>query len=182
VFLTLPAWILGALALIVTIVGILALPFWIVLFPIAVCVAAAGGYFAIAQSVGEWVARQRLASLDWVRVSNPYSTMVAGVGALGLWFVASNLIQMVGFLGFVSALLAVFGGMITAAAVFVGFGAVLLTRGGRRPAYADAGTYWDDPWEEDLGFGGSAPTPPPSTPTGGPAGADAPRPGGEAEG
>ena len=39
-FLTLPAWILGALGLIVSIVCILALPFWIVLFPIAVCFAA----------------------------------------------------------------------------------------------------------------------------------------------
>jgi hypothetical protein len=167
-FLTLPAWILGALGLIVTIVGILALPFWIVLFPIAVCLAAALGYLAVAQSIGEWVARQRLAKLDWVRVSNPYTTIVAGVGALMMWFVASNVIQFVGFLGFVSVLLAVFGGLVTTAAVLIGFGAVLLTRGGRQPAYAGGGSYWNDPWDEDLGFGGSAP--PPHTPTSAPTG------------
>ena len=99
--------------------------------------------------------------------SNPYSTIVAGVGALGIWFVASNLIQIVGFLGFVSVLLAVFGGLVTAAAVLIGFGAVLLTRGGQQAAYAGGGSYWRDPWDEDLGFGGSAPVDtPPATPTG----------------
>jgi hypothetical protein len=166
-FLTIPAWILGALALIVTIVGILALPFWIVLFPIAVCLGLAVGYLAVAQSVGEWVARQRLANFDWVRVSNPYSTIVAGVGALSMWFVISNLVQIVGFLGFVSVLLAVFGGMVTTAAVMIGFGAVLLTRGGRQPADPRGG-YWRDPWDDDLGFGGSA------VPTGDAAASDRP--------
>jgi hypothetical protein len=164
-FLTLPAWILGALGLIVTIVGILALPFWIVLFPVAVCLALAVGYLAVAQSVGEWVARQRLSKLDWVRVSNPYSTIVAGVGALSMAFVFSNLIQMFGFLGVLSVLLAVFGGLVTGAAVLVGFGAVLLTRGGRQPAYADGG-YWSDPWDGDIGFGGSRTPTSPATPTG----------------
>jgi len=85
------------------------------------------------------------------------------VGALSLAFLGSNLFQMIGFLGFVSVLLAVFGGLVTAAAVLIGFGAVLLTRGGRRPAYAD-GSYWSDPWDEDLGFGGSA-APRPASPT-----------------
>jgi hypothetical protein len=55
-------------------------------------------------------------------------------------------------------LLAVLGGMVTLAALMIGFGAVLLTRGGRQPAYADGGGYWSDPWDDDLGYGGpSAP-------------------------
>ena len=153
-FLTLPAWILGMLGLIVSIVGILALPFWIVLFPIALCLAAGIGYLAVAQGVGEWVAHQRYSRLDWVRIANPYSTVVAGVGALMLSFVASDVIQMVGFLDFVSVLLASFGVMVSAAAVLVGFGSILLTRGGRSAEYAGGGgaSYWGGSWDDDLGW------------------------------
>ena len=161
-FLTLPAWILGGLGLIVSIVGILALPFWIVLFPLAVCLAAGMGYLAVAQGVGEWVSRQHYARLDWVRVSNPYSTVVAGVGALMLAFVAANAIQVVGFLRFVSVLLASCGAMVSVAAALVGFGAVLLTRGGRRAEYAGgAASYWGGAWEDDeVGFGPNDPDAP----------------------
>src|SRR5690606_26208091 len=83
-FLVVPAWVLGCVALVITIVGILAVPFWIVLFPVAVALAAGLGYLAVAQGVGEWVARQRWPRMDWVRVGNPYSTMIAGVGTLML--------------------------------------------------------------------------------------------------
>ena len=110
-----------------------------------------------------------------MRLSNPYSTVVAGVGALSIWFVAANAVQLLGFLGFVSVLLTIFGCMVTAAAVLVGFGAVLLTRGGRRPDYpAEGGAFWGDPWDEDLGFGGSPSTPPSEGPVGGPAEAHGP--------
>lgn len=157
-FLTIPAWLLGGIALVVTIVGILALPFWIVLFPAAIALAMAVGYLAVSQALGEWIARQRYPRLDWVRMSNPYSTMIAGVSVLMLAQLASDLIGAVGFLRFASLLLALLGGLITVAAVLVGFGALLLTRGGRRPEFAGGGgTYWDD----DLGFADSPPRPPP---------------------
>ena len=169
-FLTLPAWILGALGLIVSIVGILALPFWIVLFPIAVCFAAGVGYLAVAQGVGEWVAHQRYPRLDWVRISNPYSTVVAGVGALMLAFVASDAIQLVGFLRFISVLLASCGVMVSVAALLVGFGAILLTRGGRRAEYAGGGTsYWGGSWDDDLGWDPRPPSQPDPDPAAGPA-------------
>lgn len=157
VFFTVPAWVLGALGLVVTIVGILALPFWVVLFPAAVCAALALGYLAIAQSVGEWVARQRLPKLEWVRISNPYSTVIAGVAALAMWFVASDAIRVVGFLGFVSVLLKVIGVLVSVAAALVGLGAVLLTRAGGRPAYAGGASYWEGAWNDVSGDdGGSA--------------------------
>ena len=170
-FLTLPAWILGALGLIVSIVGILALPFWIVLFPIAVCFAAGVGYLAVAQGVGEWVAHQRYPRLDWVRISNPYSTVVAGVGALMLAFVASDAIQLVGFLRFISVLLASCGVMVSVAAVLVGFGAILLTRGGRSAEYAGGGgtSYWGGSWDDDLGWDPRPPSQPHAGPAEGPA-------------
>ena len=106
------------------------------------------------------VARQRWPRFEWVRVSNPYSTVLAGVGALMVWFVASNVIRVLGFLGFLSVLLMGAGGVVTAAATLVGFGAVLLTRGGRWPVPgtpAETGE-WGDPWDDDLEFGSHAPT------------------------
>ena len=173
-FLTLPAWILGALGLIVSIVGILALPFWIVLFPIAVCFAAGVGYLAVAQGVGEWVARQRYPRLDWVRISNPYSTVLAGVGALMLAFVASDAIQLVGFLRFISVLLASCGVLVSVAAVLVGFGAILLTRGGRSAEYAGGGaSYWGGSWNDDLGWDPHPPSQPHQSPAEGPAAGNA---------
>ena len=151
-FLAVPAWILGGLGLIVTIVGILALPFWIVLFPLAVGLAIAIGYLGVAQGVGEWLAGKRYERLAWVRDSNPLTTVIAGVGALMLAFVASNAIETLGFFGFASGLLMAFAVVTTVAALLVGFGAVLLTRGGRRSRYADA-RYGSGPWDDDdLGF------------------------------
>ena len=97
------------------------------------------GYLAVAQGVGEWVAHQRYPRLDWVRISNPYSTVVAGVGALMLAFIASDAIQLLGILRFIAVLLASCGVMVSVAAVLVGFGAILLTRGGRSAEYAGGG-------------------------------------------
>ena len=182
-FLTVPAWILGGIALIVTLVGILALPFWVVLFPMAVCLSIAIGYLGVAQGVGEWLAGKRYEKLAWVRASNPYTTVVAGVGALMLAFVASNAIQMLGFVKFLSGLLGFFGVLTTVVALLVGFGAVLLTRGGRRPRYAGDANYWNDPWDDDdLGYTprwSARPTPSRPDPASGSASAPAdPRPAG----
>ena len=161
-FLVIPVWGLGAVALIITIVGILAVPFWVVLFPIAVMLAIALGYLAVAQQIGEWVARRRYSRLDWVRIANPYSTILAGVSVLMLAFVAARVLGVLSLLGWVSPLLTVLGVLATVAAALVGFGAVLLSRGGTRPEYA-VGTarYWGDGWDDD--FGSSAPPQPPPT-------------------
>jgi hypothetical protein len=56
------------------------------------------------------------------------------------------------FLGFLRGLLAVAGFVVTVAAMQIGFGAVILTRGGRRRDYArDAGRYsTDEAWEAAM--------------------------------
>ncbi len=51
-FLVLPAWLLGCVALAVSVVGIIALPFWALLFPVAVALGAGLGYLAVARNVG----------------------------------------------------------------------------------------------------------------------------------
>jgi len=134
-FLLIPIWILGAVALVVSIVGIPVAIAWLPLFPAAVLVAGIFGYLAVAKNAGEWLADSGYAWTDWVRKSNPVHTILAGLIGLMLAFLAAHVISIVPFFGFLSGLLVFVGVVVTFAAVQVGFGAVLLTRGGRRREY-----------------------------------------------
>jgi len=145
-FLVLPTWVLGSVALVVSVVGIIALPFWLFLFPLAVALAAGLGYFAVARNIGEWVAAQRLSGLDWLRATNTAYAVMAGVGTLVMFSVAANVVGMVPILGILKGLFVTLGTVATFTAVCVGFGAVLLTRAGRRPEFYD-GT---DPFEDEA--------------------------------
>ena len=179
-FLIVPAYVLGMITLVITVVGILAVPFWIALFPAVVALAIALGYLAVALGVGEWVARQRVPKLEWVRLGNPYSTMIAGVGALMLAFLGARVLGAFGLLDILSGLLLVVGVLGTVAAALIGFGAVLMTHGGRRPAYGSAAGYWgEENWDDDLGMGSPPPASPPPPPPPPPQGADAGPTGGE---
>lgn len=136
-FLLIPVWILGMVALAVSIVGIPVLLAWIPLFPVAACAAAGFGYLAAARLVGEWVARQGFRNLDFLRSSNAVHGVVAGLAVLLVPFAAANVVEMGGhWLGFLEGLLVAAGWVAAVTAVAIGFGAVLLTRGGRRPAWS----------------------------------------------
>lgn len=152
-FLAFPAWILGIIALAISIIGIPVLILWVPLFPVAVILAAGMGYIAVARNLGTWVARQRYPFFDWVKIQNPYSVVFGGLLVLSLAFVAASLISIVPFLGVLEGLLITAGVAATAFAVLIGFGAFILTRGGRRPEYwseefftqgATPSTSWDD--------------------------------------
>jgi hypothetical protein len=117
-------------ALAISIIGIPVLLVWIPLFPIAAGLAALLGYLAVARNVGEWVAEQEYRGLEWIRGSNHFYTVVAGIGALMVPCIAANLVRVVG-LGLLQGLLAFVGSMITLVVLAIGLGAVLLTRGGR---------------------------------------------------
>jgi hypothetical protein len=129
-FLLVPLWIVGALALAISIIGIPVLLVWVPFFPIAAGLAALLGYLAVARNVGEWVAEQEYRGLEWIRGSNSFYTVIAGIGALMVPCVASTVVSLLG-LNVLTGLLAFVGSMITLAAAAVGLGAVLLTRGGR---------------------------------------------------
>lgn len=144
-FLVLPAWVLGVIALAVSIIGIPALLIWVPLFPIAVIAAGAVGYIAVARNVGGWVSRQKYPYMDWVRVTNPYSLIFGGVLVLMAPFVAGDVLSIVPFVGALHGLLVAVGVVATTFAVLAGFGAVILTRGGRP----------NELWSDDF-FGGSA--------------------------
>jgi hypothetical protein len=131
-----PAWVLGFVALVVSIVGIPVAIAWLPAFPIAACLAALVGYLSVARNAGEWLADSDLPWTQWIRKSNSLITMVGGLLGLSVLFVASNVVSIVPFLGFLTGLLAVAGIVLTVIAMQIGFGAVIITRGGRRRDYA----------------------------------------------
>jgi hypothetical protein len=148
-FLLLPAWVLGVVLLAVSIVGIPLAIAWIPLFPLAAMLAALVGYIAVARVAGERLADSGYPWTAWIRKSNPILTLVGGLAALLMSFVASDVISIAPFLGPLSGLLFALGVLITVFAVQVGFGAVLLTRAGHRPEYAHAFAA-DAAWEAAM--------------------------------
>jgi hypothetical protein len=134
-FLLLPAWILGFVALIVSIIGIPVAIAWLPLFPMAAALAAIVGYLAVARNAGEWLADSHYPWTGWIRKSNPLITMIGGLLGLMALFVVANVLTVVPFLGFVKGLVLFFAIALTCVAVQIGFGAVLLTRAGRRREY-----------------------------------------------
>ena len=156
-FLVLPVWILGILGLVISILGILVVPFWVVLFPMAVGLAGLVGAVAVATVLGEWVTSRRIQGLERLRPSNAFHTVLAGMALLMLSFMAANVVSMAGSLtGPLHGLLTLLGTLAVVATALVGLGAVLLTRGGARAPGAPppwAGGY-DDSWDDDL-FGES---------------------------
>lgn len=133
-FLTLPAFVLGIIALAVSIIGIPALIAWLPGFPLAVMVALLLGYLAVAHAAGESLAERRFSGAEWFQRSNSYYFLLSGLGLLLAFFIGSAAVSMLGpWLGFVSGLLKFLAVMVTWVAFSIGFGAVLLSRGGTRP-------------------------------------------------
>ncbi len=141
-FLVLPTWILGCVALVASVVGIIALPFWLLLFPVAVALGAGLGYLSVARNVGKWVASRNIRSLEWLRPTNTFYAVTAGIGALLAFPVSASILDIVPFFGFFSGLLATLGTLAIVATLLIGFGAVLLTRAGRQTDFYQG----DDPF------------------------------------
>jgi hypothetical protein len=130
--LLIPIWVVGFVALVVSIIGIPVAIAWAPLFPLAAAAAGVVGYLAVARNTGEWLADSEYRWTHWIRKSNSLMTMVGGLLGLALFSIASNVVSMAPFLGFVEGLLFFAACIVTIAAAEVGFGAVILTRAGRR--------------------------------------------------
>lgn len=137
-FLLIPVWILGLIALLVSIIGIPVAIAWAPLFPLAAGLAALLGYLAVALNAGEWLADSHFPWTGWIRKSNPVYTLFAGLVGLLLAFMLGHVISIAPFLDVLSGLLFAVGVMVTIVAVLIGFGAVLLTRGGRKREHYEA--------------------------------------------
>lgn len=163
--LLIPAWVIGFVALLVSIVGIPVAIVWLPAFPIAACVAALVGYLAVARNAGEWLADSDLPWTQWIRKSNSLITMVGGLLGLSVLFMVSHVVSILPFLGFLNGLLVVAGVVLTVVAIQIGFGAVILTRGGRKRDYAryTSDEAWEAAMNVDVGGVDDAPPAPGAT-------------------
>ena len=131
--LLLPTFGMLVVGLILSVAGILLLPFAVVVYALLVIVGAVGGFLAVAHAMGETYTRRQLALGTMLGSPNSYRYLLVGLGALAaLWFawaifgwvpVAGELIRGAAFL--VTWLLAT-----------AGFGAALLSRAGVRENFA----------------------------------------------
>ncbi len=133
-FLVLPGYILGIIALAISIVGIPLLLAWVPLFWVALGISAIFGYLAVGHAIGEGLAERRFYGGEWAKRANSYYYMLTGLTALFALLIASHAVQMAGpWLAFVRHLLQFLAVMLSWIALTIGLGAVLLTRAGTRP-------------------------------------------------
>ena len=137
-FLFLPVWILGGLALILTIIGIPLVLLWIPLFPAVTVVALGFGYLALAQNVGSWAVRQNLPWTDRMRLSNPLTLSIGGLVLLASGFIVADALKLLPFTGAIELLMTGTASVLNVVALLIGLGAVIMTRGGRRHSVAGA--------------------------------------------
>jgi hypothetical protein len=123
----LPAILLLVVALAITILGVLLIPFAIVAAVLAVAGLATLGFVAVARLTGEGLSRGRGARLS--ERGGALQGLVLGLALyMGLWLVAA-LLSGVPVIGTVLRLVAL---SVTWVGVTAGFGAALLSRGGTR--------------------------------------------------
>jgi len=133
-FLLIPVFILGTIALAISVVGIPALILWVPLFPAAAGAALVFGYLGVAHAAGESLAERRFEGTDWFRRANSYYYVLTGVGLLLALFAASFVFEMAGpWLGFIRGILLFLAVVLTVAVAAIGLGAVLVSRAGTRP-------------------------------------------------
>lgn len=132
-FLSLPAFLIGGVVLLVTIIGIPLLLLYVPLFWVAIAAAAAFGVVAVAHAIGERTAEQS-GSFAAIR-RNAYSYTFTGIGMLLAPLFAGHLLQLTGFLGWLGDLVIVLGSLVLWGAATLGFGAVVLTRAGTRAGW-----------------------------------------------
>ena len=131
--LLLPTFGMLVVGLILSVAGILLLPFAVTVYALLMVVGVVGGYLAVAHAMGETYVRRRMALGAVMGSPNSYRYLLIGLGALAAFWlawavfgwvpVAGNLIRAVAFL--VTWLLGT-----------AGFGAALLSRAGIRENFA----------------------------------------------
>ena len=131
--LLLPTFGMLVVGLILSVVGIVLLPFAVVVYALLVIVGVLGGYLAVAHAMGETYTRRRLALGAMIGSPNSYRYLLVGLGALAAFWMAWSIFGWV----------PVAGELIRGAAMLVtwllataGFGAALLSRAGIRENFA----------------------------------------------
>src|SRR3954468_17841354 len=131
--LLLPTFGMLVVGLILSVVGIVLLPFAVIVYGLLVIVGAVGGYLAVAHAMGETYTRRRMALGAIIGSPNSYRYLLVGLGALAAFWMAWSIFGWV----------PIAGDLIRGAAILVtwllgttGFGAALLSRAGIRENFA----------------------------------------------
>jgi hypothetical protein len=112
---------------------------WLPGFWVAAVLAAVGGFLGVAHGAGEAFAERRFTGSEWFTRANSYYYVMTGVGLLLVLYIAGSVVSMAGpWLEFLEGLLMFMAVMVTLIAGMIGFGAVLISRGGTRPTRAEA--------------------------------------------
>jgi hypothetical protein len=123
-FLALPAFVLGAVALALTIIGIPFLVLYVPLFGVAMVALGVVGLVVVAHALGERTAEQRAAG--GIEPGNRHTHLFTGLALLLGPLLVADVLRMTGALGFVGEVVALAARLALAAAGCVGAGAVLL--------------------------------------------------------
>jgi hypothetical protein len=131
--LVLPTFGMLIVGLVLSVAGILLLPFAVTVYALLVIVGALGGFLGIAHAMGETYTRRRMAMGALVGSPNSYRYVVVGLGAVAvLWLTWA-------FFGWVPIAGTLIGGaafLATWLLATAGFGAALLSRAGIRENFA----------------------------------------------
>jgi hypothetical protein len=128
-----PTFGMLVVGLILSVVGVLLLPFAVVIYALLVVVAVVGGFLAVAHAMGEQYTRRRMARGDLVGSPTSYRYLALGLGALLVFWAAWALFGWVPVAGTLVGAAAV---LVTWFLGTVGFGAALLSRAGVKEQFA----------------------------------------------
>lgn len=131
--LVLPTFGMLVVGLILSVAGILLVPFAVIVFALLLIVAVLGGFLAIAHAMGETLTRRQLARGASIANANSYRYVAVGLAAVALLWLTWVLFGWVPLAGTLVLATAV---LVTWLLATVGFGASLLSRAGFREHFA----------------------------------------------
>lgn len=131
--LVLPTFGMLVVGLILSVAGILLLPFAVVVYLLLAILAVVGGYLGVAHAIGETYVRRRMAAGAAIGSPNSYRYLLVGLTGLSALWAAWALFGWVPVAGDLIRAAAV---LVTWLAGTVGFGAALLSRAGAREHFA----------------------------------------------
>jgi hypothetical protein len=131
--LVIPTFGMLIVGLILSVAGILLLPFAVAVYALLVVMAALGGFLGVAHAMGETYTRRRMAMGTLIGSANSYRYLVVGLGALAALWLAWSVFGWVPVAGDIIRGLAF---LVTWLLATAGFGAALLSRAGIRENFA----------------------------------------------
>ena len=131
--LILPTFGMLVVGLVLSVAGILLLPFAIVVYALLAILGVVGGYLAVAHAIGETYTRRRMA--QGAALVSPNSYRYVGVGLVGL-FVLWAAWALFGWVPVAGEIVRGAAVLVTWLLATVGFGAALLSRAGVRESFA----------------------------------------------